>query len=234
MSANDDTSAYRPPPAFVDWLLAALVALCGLSVIATGSALALFVDREALATAIEEESITVTVGTTELTDEEAVLVAETAIAWTGTGLLAVGAVTILFGLGFLVFRHRQRRRSQADGTSSAYWTYALLGGVITAAFSFVPFSPALGGAVAGYLEHDERHRSVSAGALAGLLPLLPIIGFLIVAIGGLMDGLLTIGESSMAMVVAVMMLISLLFLVIYTVGLGAVGGYIGGHVADRR
>lgn len=221
-------------PAVVDWLLAAVVALVGLLSIAAGSALAVLVDRDALAAGIEDETVTVTVGTTELTDAEALEVADAVVSWTGTGLVVVGVGTVLVAVGYLLARRRARRRREAGESADSYGVYVLVGAVVTVALSFLPFSPALGGALAGYLERGESDRTVSVGALAGLVPALPALAILAFVLGGLVAGLVTIGRVGEAVVVGAMLLLSGLLVATLAGALGAVGGYVGGRFAQRR
>lgn len=228
---GDHPVGNRPPPAFVDWLLGALIALCGMTAIVGGSALAVLVDRDELAAAIEEDEITVTVGMTELTDDEAVTVADAVVSWTGTGLLVVGVLMVLFAIGYVIVRHRKHRRYRDGQAISSYGAFALLGGLATAVLSFIPFSPALGGAVAGYLERGESDRTISVGALAGVIPALPILGLVIFVLGGVVDGMIAIDQAGVALVVAATLVLALLFLIVFTAGLGALGGYLGGRFA---
>lgn len=77
-------TADRQIPVFVDWILGTLVALGGSVSIVGGSALVFLVDQNVIAEGIEDGTVTLTVGTTEL-----------------TGLIAVGrmGVAIVVGAG---------------------------------------------------------------------------------------------------------------------------------------
>lgn len=228
------STADRPLPAFVDWILAVIVALVGTLAFVAGSAVLVLVDRDTLAAGIEDEAVTVTVGTTELTDAEALAVADAVVSWTGTGLALVGIGTVLAAVGYLVARRRTRRRSEAGEPASSYGTYAVLGAVVTVALSFLPFSPAFGGALAGYLERGESDRTVSVGTLAGLLPVIPVLAMLVFVTGGVLSGLLTVGQTGEAVVVGATLLLAALFVAAFAGVLGALGGYVGGRLAARR
>ncbi|MDG5758005.1 DUF5518 domain-containing protein [Natronococcus sp. A-GB1] len=104
------------------------------------------------------------------------------------------------------------------GTSTAL--NAVLGGVVGIVLSFVPLSPVLGGAVAGYLEGGDTDDGLRVGALAGLVVLLPlsVIGFFL---------LFLLGFGANSAVLGLLGLVALLFVTIYTVGLSALGGVIG-------
>ncbi len=227
-------TADGPLPEFVDWILATVVALLGLLSVVAGSALVFLVDRDELAAGIEDGTVTVTVGTTELTDAEALEVADAVVSWTGTGLLVVGIGAVLVAVGYLAARRRAHRRTAAGEPVSSYGTYAVLGAVVTVVLSFVPFSPALGGALAGYLERAESERTVSVGALAGFLPVLPVLAVLVFVLGGLIAGLLTIGQVGEAVVVGATLLLTALLVATLAGALGALGGYVGGRFAERR
>ncbi|MDG5759993.1 DUF5518 domain-containing protein [Natronococcus sp. A-GB1] len=227
-------TADGPLPEVVDWILATVVALVGLLSVVAGSALVFLVDRDGLAAGIEDGTVTVTVATTELTDAEALEVADAAVSWTGTGLLVVGAGTVLVAVGYLVARRRAHRRSETGEPTSSYGTYAVLGAVVTVVLSFVPFSPALGGGVAGYLARGESDRTVRVGALAGFLPAAPVLAVLVFVLGGLIAGLLTIGQIGEAIVVGTTLLLTALLVATLAAALGALGGYVGGRFAERR
>lgn len=233
-NVEGSTTSSTPLPEAVDWLLGALIALGGLIFVAVGAALVFGVDRELLEQAIEEETTTVTVGTTELTDPEALEVADAFISWVGPGLLVTGLGMIVFAIGYIILRRRAHRRARTDDTVNSYRSFAVLGAVITAVLSFIPASSALGGAVAGYLEKSESDRTVSVGVLAGVLPLLPLIIVGLFSVGGLVTGLLAIEQGENAAFVGITLLLSLVVSVALGAGLGGLGGYLGGWFAERR
>ncbi|WP_290816988.1 DUF5518 domain-containing protein [Halovivax sp.] len=221
-------------PAFVDWILGAIVALFGLLAIVGGSALAFLVDRDVLAEGIEDEVVTVTVGTTELTEAEQLEVADAIVSWIGTGLLLTGLGMVVFAIGFVVARHRAHGRSRQDEPVRSYGTFALLGAFATTVLSFIPFSPALGGALAGYLERGESERTVSVGTLAGLLPLIPVLAIIASVLVGLVSGMLAIGQPGAAIAVGTAMFFALMLIATLGAVLGALGGYLGGKFAEHR
>lgn len=220
-------------PEFVDWLLGVLIALGGLSLIVGGSALIFAVDRAVLEQGIEDETITVTIGLTELTDAETLTVTDTVVSWVGPGLLITGLGIVVFAVGYVISRHRSHRRTGTGEALNSYGTFAVLGAVITAVLSFIPLSAAFGGALAGYLESGESDRTVSVGALAGILPLLPMLVVGLFALGGLVSGLLAIDQVGNAMFVGAVFFLSMVVIAAIGAGLGALGGYIGGQFAER-
>lgn len=233
-SADGHPATGRPLPEFVDWLFGAIIALSGLFLVVGGSVLVFIVDQELLAEGIEDGTVTVTVGATELTDAETLTVADAVVSWLGPGLLLTGGGLVLFAIGYVVVRHRAHHQAGTDEAVSSYGTFAVLGAVTTVVLSFIPISPAFGGALAGYLERGESDRTVSVGTLAGLLPMLPVIAILLFVFGGLVTGLLAIEQAGNAIVVGTVLLLSVLLVATVGAGLGALGGYVGGRLADRR
>lgn len=106
---------------------------------------------------------------------------------------------------------------------------ALLGGIASIVLSFVPFSPVLGGALAGYLEGGDRGDGVRVGVYAGLVAGVPlaVFTFLLVAVfTGVAVGL----ESGGLGVLAFFLLFAIVAALAYTVALSAVGGWLGNYV----
>ena len=231
---EDHPTGDGPIPEFIDWFLAAIVALGGLMAIIGGTAVMLLVDQDAVAEEMEAGDARMTVFTRELTQAESVAVAEAVITWTGIGLLVTGVGMLVFAIGFVLWRHRAYRRARTGDPLSSYWTYALVGGFATALLSFIPISPLFGGALSGYLERGESNRTLSVGALAGLLPVVPLVVLIAFVLGGVVAGLMEIGEDSVALFMAVVLIFSIAFTAIVAAGLGAGGGYLGGLIAERR
>ena len=103
---------------------------------------------------------------------------------------------------------------------------ALIGGVVTAATAlFVPLSPALGGAVAGYLEGGGTDAGLKVGALSGLVALVPLL--LLVPVVLLFVPVVGPRGAAGLLVVAAF---AALLVAAYTVGLGAVGGVLGAYL----
>jgi hypothetical protein len=109
---------------------------------------------------------------------------------------------------------------------------AVLGAVATALLSsFVPFAPLFGGAISGYLEGGTRSDGLRVGAISGLIGLLlwVVVGaffvfvFALVALGGRVPALF--GAFGVFVI-----LVGVVFGAIYTVGLSALGGWLGNYV----
>ena len=231
---EDHPVADGPLPELLDWVLGAIVALAGLIAIVGSSALVFLVDRDVIAEGIEDDAVTVTVFTTELTDAEAVDLANAVVTWTGFGLAVTGLGMLAFAVWFVVGRHRTHRRARAGEPVSSYSSFAVLGAVTAAFLSFIPLSPVLGGALAGYLERGESARIVSVGAVSGLLAVLPLLALLTFTLVGVVAGLLAVDQIGAGVVVGAAMVLGGAFVAAVGVGLGALGGYVGGTFAERR
>jgi hypothetical protein len=110
---------------------------------------------------------------------------------------------------------------------------AVIGAVVSIVLGFLPFSTLLGGGVAGYLQRGSRRDGSRTGALAGLITTIPLVlvGWLWGA--GIFMTLPGIDLGAVFGVGAVLAVVVLLVLV-YTVGLTAIGGYLGAHVAAKK
>lgn len=108
---------------------------------------------------------------------------------------------------------------------------AVIGGVVTAVTTAFlgPFSPVVGGSVAGYLEGGETNDGLKVGAFAGLVALVPLLLFLplllfVVPVVGPRGGI--------AFLFA--MVFGLSILGAYVVGFSALGGVLGAYLKRER
>jgi len=107
---------------------------------------------------------------------------------------------------------------------------ALLGAAVTVLLSFIPFSPVLGGAVAGYLHERD---GVKVGTVSGVFAAIPaaVVATLVVALFVIVPP----GASgSPGVRMAVLFAVVFLVAAVYTVTLGALGGYLGVYVREER
>jgi Ca2+-binding RTX toxin-like protein len=115
---------------------------------------------------------------------------------------------------------------------------ALIGAVATVLLSgFVPFAPALGGGIAGYLQGGSRNDGIRVGVVSGAIALVPaiLLGFLFfglfttIFVGGAMGGMggMPLGIPAFG---GVFFLFAAVFGAVYLVGLSAVGGWLGNYV----
>lgn len=108
---------------------------------------------------------------------------------------------------------------------------AIIGGVVTTvtAMFLGPFSPAVGGGAAGYLEGGETNDGLKVGAFAGIVALVPILLFLpllllVVPVFGPRGGI--------AFLFVMVFVISILGA--YVLGLSALGGVLGAYLKRER
>lgn len=101
-----------------------------------------------------------------------------------------------------------------------------LGGLVGLVFSFIPFSPAFGGAVSGYLDAGSPLDGAVTGTLTGLLMLFPLLLFsvcvsFILGFVGTGEGLSLLG-------------LFLLGLIPYTLVPSAIGGWMGAYAYQKQ
>lgn len=115
-----------------------------------------------------------------------------------------------------------------DGSSRGWSTpiNALVGGGVGIVLSFLPGSTFVGGAVAGYLEGGDGGDGLRVGALAGLVMLVPMVLFGLLAAATFLGAGAPGGTGGLFFVV-------LAFGVLYTFGLSVVGAIVGGVLADE-
>jgi hypothetical protein len=215
----------------VDWLVTAILVLGGLLLGLLGLLFNSVADRAEIARLVAEGTIESTV----LSDAELVDATYAVVWWGGLGLAVMGALLVVGGIGFFAYRRRTRRRRAELGiTGPDTTTNAIVGAVVTVLTSFIPFSPILGGAIAGYLEGGSRMNGARAGGLSGAVASLPIVLLFVFLIGGLVIASAEVSFVVGAGVVALILAISMLVAVTYMVLLSAVGGYIGVYLSDER
>lgn len=121
-----------------------------------------------------------------------------------------------------------------EGTARA----AVVGALASIGLSILPFSPLLGGGLAGFLSTDRARGGAAVGALSGLLLLVPAVPIVcLVALGLVMVGVVPLPGTG-PVVLGLFLAILLSLVAGYTVGLSAVGGAVGAFLAadypDRR
>lgn len=110
---------------------------------------------------------------------------------------------------------------------------AVVAAVAAVVLSFVPLSTLLGGAIGGFLQGADAREGVIVGALAGLLTLLPFgaIGFGVLFVLGIVGAGGAPIEGIVVFFVFALVIAVVAFL--YTVGLSALGGFLGATLADE-
>ncbi|SFS35468.1 DUF5518 domain-containing protein [Halostagnicola kamekurae] len=109
---------------------------------------------------------------------------------------------------------------------------AVIGAVVGVVLSFLPISPAIGGAVAGFLEGPDGRDGLVAGTLAGLIMFLPMAGiamFLLVFFGFGVGFVGVPASGALFGLVVFGLIAGTLFVTI--VGLSILGGLLGAYVA---
>ncbi|WP_416838884.1 DUF5518 domain-containing protein [Haloferax sp. DFSO52] len=127
----------------------------------------------------------------------------------------------------------------ADSTELAtrgenFYLHALLGAVVTFFTAIIPFSPILGGAVAGYLHAEGTDRGIRVGAVSGLIASLPLVAIFLLLFTVMSIGSVVTGEVAGPVFVIVLVGIGFVLVALYTVGLSAAGGYLGASYAESR
>lgn len=217
-------------PEVLEWLIGALLALVGLGTTLGGSAVLWASDDELIAEAIAEGVREGSVESDVLTPGELTAVATETAFWLGVGLAVTGLAMVAVGILYVVGRRRTRRSPDTGNPREVLFAHAVLGAVATGVLSFVPASPILGGGVAGYV-HRKRGGPTKAGAVSGLLAALPLVGILVFLAIGLLSGFGAAGVGGLGVVLGIAMVIAILAALIYFVGLGALGGFLGDAIA---
>lgn len=106
------------------------------------------------------------------------------------------------------------------------WLNALLGAAATVFLAFLPFSPILGGGVAGYLEGGDTATGGRVGALSGIIATIPL-ALLFVVFGGFF----IIGAAGRGLVL--LFFIGVVVAGFYTVALSVVGGVLGVYMKEE-
>ncbi|QZP36394.1 DUF5518 domain-containing protein [Halobaculum magnesiiphilum] len=103
--------------------------------------------------------------------------------------------------------------------------HAAIGAAVSLVTFFLPFSPVIGGGVAGYLHGPDRTEGAKVGGLSGLLAAVPgaVIATLIASVFVIVGP----GQRSGLLVAFALFLVLLLVGALYGGALGAVGGLVG-------
>jgi hypothetical protein len=110
---------------------------------------------------------------------------------------------------------------------------AVVGAVVTVLASFVPFSPVVGGAVAGYLQEGDTASAMRVGALSGLIATIPF-ALVLALLGSVLSALPLVGVPlSVSALFGTFFFVVLLVALVYTVALSTLGGYVGWHIQSE-
>jgi hypothetical protein len=219
----------KPANGILGWIVSALLVLGGTGFAVAG---ALFT-RAAGGTLVADLVAAGRLQSAELAPAELIAVTNGLLWWGGVGLAVVGGLMLVGGmvLAIAVFR---AGRETGDSRLPATGVNAVVGAVVTLVTGFVPLSPIIGGAVAGYLGRGSRSEGVRTGAIAGLFASMPVVVLFAFLIGGSVAVATELGLGAVGAIVALGLVVGLLGAVVYTVALGAVGGYLGAGLGSRR
>lgn len=221
-SLDSERTDLRPLPPVVDWVLGILLVLAGLAGTLAGAAVLAAIDRGEIREAVADGTIQSDV----VADADLVDVTHTTLTWVGGGLIVAGLVAVVAGVAYVIVRRRTHRRAAAGEAVSNFGANAFVGAVVSIVTSFLPFSPAVGGAVAGYLEGGGTERALGVGALSGILATAPLLAVMAFAMSGVSAGLVGVGEGALALLVAATLLLSLAVVATMGAGLGALGSFV--------
>lgn len=101
--------------------------------------------------------------------------------------------------------------------------HGLVGGIAGSVLSFVPLATVLGGVVAGYLQAGRPSDGLKAGAVAGVIMALPFTALVFFV-------LFLLGVAGAPAEFGILALGVIAFGVVYTVGSGILGGYLGNYL----
>lgn len=119
--------------------------------------------------------------------------------------------------------------STATNGNSNTLINAIIGAVAGIVLSFIPLSTVIGGAIAGYLEDGDTNDGLRVGAIAGIIMLIPFVLFGLVFMMFLIGG----GPGGAPIAFGLFGFLILLLAAVYTVGLSAVGGYLGVYIKNE-
>lgn len=106
---------------------------------------------------------------------------------------------------------------------------AFCGAVTTVFFWYIPLAPIAGGAIAGYFHQGTEREARFVGAIAGLL--VPVVVVLVAAPVVLLGGGSIFGQWPFSPAVMVLVMVGS---VVYSAGVSAIGGHIGGTVMQEE
>lgn len=104
---------------------------------------------------------------------------------------------------------------------------ALIGAAVSVILGFIPFSPLLGGGVAGYLEEGDTRSGARIGAIAGVLASIPFVLLIVLGLA------LFILPEGAAVGLSIGLVAIVLIVVTYTVGLSVIGGILGVYLNNE-
>lgn len=234
MATSQHASNAAPIPDVVDWIVAAVIGIGGIALTAAGSIVLTVVDREAVASEVDDTEITVLTTERPLSDAEAATLVTDVTNWVGIGLVVTGLALAGFAVLYGITSYRARGREEGLTVRQHGRHAAVCGAVATAVVSFVPFAPVLGGGIAAYLDLPDAERSVRIGALAGVLAAVPVVVITAFTTVGLYTGLSVADANGARVLTVASMGLGVVLTLAVSAGLGGLGGYVTDEFIDDQ
>lgn len=117
-------------------------------------------------------------------------------------------------------------------TSGNTFMNAIVGAIVTIVLSWLPLSPVLGGAAAGYLQRGDQRDGAKVGGLAGLIATVPLFLSLLFIVPLFVFAPFGVPVMPFNGILFAFTLFVLLFL--YMVVLGLIGGIVGIYLAEAE
>lgn len=111
---------------------------------------------------------------------------------------------------------------------------AVIGAAAGFVLSFTGVGVILGGGVAGYLQNEGKGAGAKVGAISGALAAIPAFLLVSIVIGSIGAIGVGAGELGFGALFGGVAIVFLMFALVIAVGLSALGGYVGGAIADDR
>ena len=215
-------------PRFLDWLVPFVLFLLGFAFVLGGAAMLVVFDMNLLTTMVREGSLRSDI----FSQNTLAFISYSTVKWGGIGAILTG---IMMWVAAAVFLRAQRRfRASPDVATPPLWTVGLVGGVMTFVFGFIPLSPLFGGGVSGYLYGGQRGSAIRVGGLSALFAAIPVAIVVLFLFGGMAAAAMRLSLYGGVLFGLGAIVLTLVLTVALQVGLGAIGGLVGAHLAPNR
>ena len=110
---------------------------------------------------------------------------------------------------------------------------AAIGAAVSVVFTFLPFSPVIGGATAGYLQGGDYREGGKVGAISGAIAAIPLALVFLLLISFFTIVPSVGGRAGVGVFLGFLIVVAASFALVYVVGLSALGGMLGVALADE-